>query len=131
MSRTTRVFIDEIIWHSAPRQIGAYQWRAVTYTLPARYGAGLKASAYQFRRISQFGSAPEQWTDIRDFPGYARFRPHNGLPEALSVQLRSLWTETGDLIADDMDDASLTRNVSQAPQYFVRSGPEGQLGFAF
>lgn len=127
MSRTTRAFIEQINWHSAPRTIGAYQWRAVTYTLPERYGSGLTASAYQFRRISQFGSAPEQWTDARDFPGYARYRPNNGLP----AQLKTLWDETGDLIADDMDAIVPAKTSSAGARSFVSNGKSGQLGFGF
>ena len=84
MAKSLNPFIDKILWQSPARRIGQYQWRAIVYTLPARYGSGLKRFDFQFRRASAFGSAPELWTDAHDFPGYARYLPNNGLPKELS-----------------------------------------------
>lgn len=84
MAKLLNPFIDKILWQSPPRTIGQYQWRAIVYTLPARYGSGLKRFHFQFRRASAFGSAPELWTDAHDFPGYARYLPNKGLPKELS-----------------------------------------------
>lgn len=85
MARLANPFIDKIVWESPSKTIGRYQWRAIVYTLPARYGTGLKRFDFQFRRISTFGSAPELWTDAQDFPGYARYLPYNGLPKQLAA----------------------------------------------
>lgn len=91
MGRATNAFIDEIVWASRPRTIGGTQWRAIVYTLPERYGRGLKRYAYQYRRAAKFGSAPELWTDGEDHPSFARYLPNNGLPQ----QLKSLWDDEG------------------------------------
>ena len=85
MAKSLNPFIDRILWASPARTIGQYQWRAIVYTLPARYGSGLKRFDFQFRRASAFGSAPELWTDSHDFPGYARYLPSKGLPKELSA----------------------------------------------
>ncbi|WP_017930911.1 hypothetical protein [Robiginitomaculum antarcticum] len=83
MARFDDAFIDRILWCSPARRIGTHHWRAIVYTLPARYGAGLSRFGFQFRKGSEFGSAPEQWTHASSFPGYARHLPGNGLPKAL------------------------------------------------
>ncbi len=85
MVKSLNPFIDKILWQSPARTIGQYQWRAIVYTLPVRYGAGLKRFDFQFRRASAFGSAPELWTDAHDFPGYARYLPSYGLPKELAA----------------------------------------------
>lgn len=120
MARAANAFIDKIIWQSAPKTIGGYQWRAIRFTLPERYGKGLSRSAYQYRRAGQFGAAPELWTDAQDHPGYARYLPNNGLPK----QLKSLWDETGDLISDEAEVPSAVAIAAHKPK-------GTQLGFAF
>ena len=85
MGRAVNPFMDKILWQSPGKTIGEYQWRAIVFTLPARYGVGLKRFDFQFRRISRFGSAPQVWTDAQDFPGYARYLPFNGLPKQLAA----------------------------------------------
>ena len=85
MARGANPFIDTILWESPARTIGQYQWRAIVFTLPERYGQGMKRFNYQFRRASTFGSAPEVWTDAQDFPGYARYLPNRGLPKQLQA----------------------------------------------
>ncbi len=125
MAYMSDTFIDKIIWQSAPIRIGNYEWRAMRYTLPERYGKGLVRAAYQFRRIGQFGAAPELWTDSHDFPGYARYLPNYGLPK----RLKKLWSQTGDLLSDDVDARArkpARRNNANKP---MTGGL--QLGFGF
>jgi hypothetical protein len=95
MARATNPFIDKILWASPSRTIGHYQWRAIVFTLPERYGRGVKRFDFQFCRASAFGSAPELWTDAQDFPGYARYLPHKGLPKQLA-SLRERYEESID-----------------------------------
>lgn len=95
MARAANPFIDKILWESPARTIGQYRWRAIVYTLPARYGKNMKRFDFQFRRASTFGSAPEIWTDAQDFPGYARYLPNRGLPKQLAG-LRARYEESID-----------------------------------
>lgn len=125
MAYMSDAFIDKIIWQSAPLRLGKYEWRAIRYTLPERYGKGLIRAAYQFRRISKFGAAPELWTDSHDFPSYVRYLPNYGLPK----QLKKLWSQTGDLLSDEID-AGARNPVRPHSGYGVDNGSL-QLGFGF